>query len=74
MQQTKTINLEHKQNSKTQQKKPKFQDTKNKKPMQKHDRWAKDGQEKEQDTNTHNIRWIEDRRQQQTKLKPCRKF
>ncbi len=42
--------------------------------MQKHDRWAKDGQEKEQDTNTHNIRWIEDRRQQQTKLKPSRKL
>jgi hypothetical protein len=33
-----------------------------------------DGQEKEQDTNTHNIGWIEDRRQQQTKLKPCRKI
>ncbi len=30
--------------------------------MQKHDKYTKDGQDKEQDTKTHNIGWIiEDR-------------
>jgi hypothetical protein len=32
-----------------------------------HDRWTKDGQEQGA---RHNIGWIKDKRQQQTKLKP----
>jgi hypothetical protein len=58
---------------KTQWEKPKLQDTKSKKPMEKHDRCTKNGKSKEQDMKTHNIGCTKDRIQQQTKLKPHRK-